>query len=177
MIPEQVLRTIEGHRFAAEINLASGSRAFHSGLRSNGIFQALMEYMKEPNAPQTVLKRIIELAARPVQLPFENPFDTALAAYLTALDLTSPELVKHGAEAVSKAENCWWATEMSLRLLARTHQGQMPIPISHPGANPNALGANPSKSSNPRPSYRLVRAGGRSVSGHRRRHGGRLAVA
>jgi len=137
---EDVLREIEGPKFAAEANFASGSKAFHGGLRNHRVFRGLVELMKEPNVPQAVFRRMVELASRPVQLPFENPYDTALTTYLTALDLNSPELVERGAEAVSKAPNCWWAREMSLRVLERAHQGQMALHSSQLGMNPNTLG-------------------------------------
>ncbi len=175
---EELMGTIEDHRFAAEANLAIGSRAFHSGIRTHCVIHQLLEHMKEPNVPEIILKRTVELAKRPVPTPFENPFDTALAAYLTALDLNSPELLRHAAEAVSKAPNCWWATEMSLRFLARSQQGQMPLAIFQPGANANTLGMNTDQLSNLSPTYPALRARGRGLSGHRRRrHSGRLAVA
>jgi hypothetical protein len=135
MTLQDVMHTIEGHQFAAEANIASGSKAFHNGLRSHHIFGELMEYMKEPNVREVILNRLIELSKKPVQPYFENPFDTALTTYLTALDLQSPELVRHGAEAVSKAPSCWWANEMSLRVLARREPGQMTIAIFESAIN------------------------------------------
>ena len=140
MTVEEMFSAVEDHGFAAEANLASGSKAFHSGLRNHRVFRDLMELMKEPNTPQEVLKRIVQLASRPVQMRFENPYDTALTTYLTALDLKSPELVERGAEAVSRAPNCWWGREMSLRVLERARQGQMTLQASQPCINPSVLG-------------------------------------
>jgi hypothetical protein len=140
MTLQDVMHTIEGHEFAAEANLASGSKAFHNGLRSHHIFSELMEYMKETDVREAILNRLIELSKKPVQPHFENPFDTALATYLTALDLQSPELVRRGAEAVSKAPSCWWANEMSLRVLARREPGQMTIANFESAINANIPG-------------------------------------
>ena len=178
MTLDEVISAIEDSQFAAESNLASGSKTFHLNLRRHRMVSELAKHMKEPLVAEAILKRVVELAGKPVQPLFENPFDTALTAYLTALEIQSPELLRHAAEAVVNTPNCWWAAEMSLRLLAQAHQGQMPMPISEPGVNPNALGAN-ADTPNPHPTYRFTqtRAKG-SISGHRRgRHGGRLAIA
>jgi hypothetical protein len=169
---KEIMDTLEGHRFAAEANLASGSQAFHNALRSHSIVSELTEHMKEPKVAEMIFKRIVELANKPAPAGFENLFDTALAAYLTALDLSDSELLRQAAEAVSKAPQCWWATEMSSRLLARVHQGQMPIPISQPGMNADALGGDFRHVVNGRPRPSIRKGGYR-----RRRHSSRFAVA
>jgi hypothetical protein len=115
---QDVMRKVEDHGFSAEMNLVSGSKAFHKGLRNHPVFRELLEALKEPHAPDRILQQIIELSTQPVQPHFENPFDVALTVYLTALDLHRPDLVRRAAENVSKAPNCWWAAEMSLRQLA-----------------------------------------------------------
>src|SRR5260370_47516 len=108
---QDVMLKVEDHQFAAEMNLASGSMTFYNSLRNHRVFSELTEQMKEPNVPEAVLRRLIELSNRTVQPQFENPFDVALTTYLTMLDLHSPELIRRAAEVVSKAPNCWWATE------------------------------------------------------------------
>lgn len=177
MTLEQAMCVIEGHEFAAEANLASGSKAFYSGLRKHPAFRELLGHIREPNAPETMLRRSVELASRPVDRSIENPFDTALTAYLTALDLQNSELIGRAAEAVSKATNCWWAAEISSRILARVSEGQMPLAVFHPGVNASALGADPETPSSPRPTYRPRRPKEGHVSGHRRRRLASRAVA
>lgn len=175
MTAEEVMGLIEGQEFAAEANVASGSRAFYGGLRGHPLLTSLLEQMRQPCVPERILNRILELSSRQVHPSIENPFDTALTAYLTALELQNSELTGRAAEAISKAPNCWWAAEMSSRILARVYEGQMPLPLSLPGMNANVLGAGTSLS--PRPTYRPQRAKERSVNGHRRRRLNNRAVA
>ena len=185
---QDVMLKVEDHQFAAEMNLASGSVTFYNSLRNHWVFRELAEQMKGPNVPEAVLRRLIELSNRSVQPQFENPFDVALTTYLTMLDLYNPELVRRGAEVVSQAPNCWWATEMALRLLARIDLGQMTTIASEPAMNATSLGRTPrviATQTGIPASYHgaapgvaaVTRGGRRSIFGHRRRHPRRLAVA
>lgn len=113
MTLQNVMETIEGHQFAAEVNLAAGFDAFHRGLQNHSLFGELADLIKDPGALKTVLVRLIELSRKPIRMQYENPFDSAMAAYLMAVDGVDPEVAAVAAEAVSKAPNCWWASQVS----------------------------------------------------------------
>ncbi len=113
------MEAIESYGFAAEVNLASGSLLFHDALRKHHLVSELLENLKLHGATETLLKRISHLSARQIHLDFENPHDVALAAYLTALELYDLDSASLGAEAVGHARNCWWAAEVSRRILQR----------------------------------------------------------
>ena len=108
-----MMETVEGHRFAAEVNLAAGFDAFHRGIQNHSLFRELAGLMKDPIVFRTVLVRIVELSRKPIRTQYENPFDSAMAAYLIAVDGVDPEVAAVAAEAVSKAPNCWWASQVS----------------------------------------------------------------
>ena len=117
---QELLHAIEGHQFAAELNLASGWDAFNRVLRDHQLFRELVSRLKEPMSREAVVKRLGELAVAPFDLRYENPFDTALTAYLTALsDVERPERLEVSIQAVSSAMNCWWAKDCSTRLQSR----------------------------------------------------------
>jgi len=119
MSPQELMRALEGHQFAAEVNLAGGSEAFYRGLRSHRLFCELMNQLKQRSTRELVLARLLELSREPIRPEYENPYDAAMTAYLVALEATEKaELVAAAAEAVSKAPNCWWASGASARLLA-----------------------------------------------------------
>src|SRR6266404_4487639 len=113
-----VMQKIEDHRFSAEVNLAAGSKAFRRNLQNHEMFRALVELMKEPGATEAIAKRVADLSARPTDLQYENSFDAALSAYLTALGETAtPDLIAEAASAAARACNCWWTTAISRDLL------------------------------------------------------------
>lgn len=127
---QDVIQSVEGHQFAAEVNLASGSDGFYRALRHHDLFRELADHMKEPAVPEMILRRLLELSRRPIQLQYENPFDAAMTTYLTALEAERPTLAGVAAEAVSRAPNCWWAMEASARLLARVTSAKLCLPLN-----------------------------------------------
>ena len=122
---QEVMEAVEGHQFAAELNLASGSSAFYRSLGNHPLFLALAGLLKHGRERELVFRRVIELSNYPIQLEFENPFDAALTTYLTALDAQCPIRAAIAARAASKAPNCWWAAESSERLLTAAQKRQM----------------------------------------------------
>jgi hypothetical protein len=114
MSPREMMETIEGPQFAAEVNLAAGFEAFHRSIQSHSLFRDLAGLMKDhPAVFKTVLVRLNDLSRKPIRMQYENPYDSAMAAYLMAADGVDPEVAAVAAEAVSKAPNCWWASQVS----------------------------------------------------------------
>jgi len=109
-----VMESIEGHQFAAEVNLAAGFEAFHRSIQGHSLFRELGGLMKDdPSVFRTVLVRIVELSRKPIRTQYENPFDSAMAVYLMAVDGVDSEVAAVAAQHVSKAANCWWASQVS----------------------------------------------------------------
>ena len=115
-----VMQAIEQHRFAAEVNLAAGTKAFRRGLRSHALFRKLDEFAREPQARREIVERIASLSRAEIDTRYENGFDAALSAYLTALgDTAEPELIAEAASAAASAPNCWWTVAISRELMMR----------------------------------------------------------
>ncbi len=60
-----------------------------------------------------MLTRILKLTEVRIDTKFGNPFDTSLTAYLLILRSIYPDLALIGAEAVSRTQNCWWASRVA----------------------------------------------------------------
>jgi hypothetical protein len=126
-----VMQAIEGHQFAAEVNLASGSFAFYRSLKNHRLFLELAGLVKESGAREAIAARLVELSSKQIELQYENPFDAAMTAYLTVLDeADNLETLAGAAEAVSKAPNCWWAAEASTRLMSKVNLHRRMVSIS-----------------------------------------------
>ena len=121
-----VMQAIEGHQFAAEMNLVSGSVAFYRALRDHILFRELVNHLEEPRNKDAISNRLLGLAAAPVDVRYENPFDIALVTYLEGLnEVERPERLEGLSLAVSRAPNCWWAKDSSTRLHLRISRQKM----------------------------------------------------
>ena len=97
MTLQDVMENIEGNQFAAEANLAAGFDAFYRSVQSCSLFRELAYSIKYPGALKTLLNR---------SGCSMNPFDSAMAAYLMAVERGDSEVASVVAEAFSKAPNC-----------------------------------------------------------------------
>ena len=122
------METVEGHRFGAEVNLAAGLHGFYRATQNHPLFRDLADLMKDPGALKTVLVRLIELSRKPIRMQYENPFDSAMAAYLMAADGVDPEVAAVAAETVSKAQNCWWASQVSSGIAVSVSLRRLGVP-------------------------------------------------
>jgi hypothetical protein len=114
------MQAIEQYRFAAEVNLAAGTKAFRRGLRNHELFRELAELAKEPQVQREIAERIATLSRAEIDTRYENGFDAALSAYLTVLgDTAEPEVITQAASAAVSAVNCWWTVGISRELLMR----------------------------------------------------------
>jgi len=123
-----VMEAIEGHQFAAEVNLAAGLDAFYRAIQNHSLFRDLADLVKDPGALKTVLVRLIELSRKPIRMQYESPFDSAMAAYLMAVEGVDPEVVAVAAEAVSKTPNCWWASQVSSGIAVSANLRRLGVP-------------------------------------------------
>ena len=108
------MNQIESPTFAARFCIASGKKVFLAALASDATVNKLAGRLRaRPRLIDKVLKRIRELARQQVDTRYENPLDTALAAYLWCLDQVDRGVARIGAEFVLGAPQIWWARELS----------------------------------------------------------------
>lgn len=116
----ELTRTIEQHRFSAEVNLAPGIKGFRRGLRNHELFRELADLAKEPHIRNQIAERVAMLSRVEIDASYENPSDAALSAYLTVLgDTAEPEVIIEAASVAASAPNCWWTPGVSRELLMR----------------------------------------------------------
>ncbi len=108
---------IENAQFAARQGVASDLRTFLLGIMNEPSVQGLRSLLESADVRETVLQRCANLSRVSSDPRYENPNDTALAAYLALLDLKCPELARLGAHYVSTVSRCWWANKLACHLL------------------------------------------------------------
>ena len=127
----EIMREIEADRFSSELNLASGKRAFRRGLRGHEMFRQLAGLARDAEARATLVRRVKDLAVSAIDTRYENRYDAALSAYLTALgDTAEPDVVAGASEAAARAPNIWWTVGISRDLIAHalaTGAAQAPV--------------------------------------------------
>lgn len=120
---QEAMREIESHEFAARLNLASDFRTFLKIARDQKPTQALVGLLFEKQRQkvwlyhQELVYRIFELSQQKVDPRYENPWDTAFAVYIWAINLIDWDLSKLVAERISRIANCWWAQKISRHIL------------------------------------------------------------
>jgi hypothetical protein len=110
------MEKIEGHSFAAIVNLASDLRTFLRILASQPEVHALAAAMRSDDVTLEVFRRVTDLARSPSEEPYEHPADAAMAAYLWLLDRRERELSEIAAEMVLGCERCWWSKKLAEQL-------------------------------------------------------------
>jgi hypothetical protein len=108
------LERIEGHPFAAVVNLASDLRTFLRIVEDQPDVQALDAAMSQsPEVAKQLLQRALELVSSPADEGYEHPADAALAAYLHLLQREAPLLAGTAARAVLAGGAFWWARKVA----------------------------------------------------------------
>ena len=94
---------VETVEFAVWIGVVSGVGAFRKALMGSSEFNALME-----ESEQTIRERLLTLAALPFDEQYENEHDTAMAAYMFALQKKKSPYLEQCLRAV-QYKNCFYA--------------------------------------------------------------------
>ena len=130
MTLDELMQAIETHQFAAELNVVSGTSAFYRALRNHHFFGELTSTLKDRSSREALTARLLKLCNEQIDPQYENPFDTAMTIYLTALDDSdNPAALAHIADSVSKAPNCWWAAETAERILSKVKMQRQRIKL------------------------------------------------
>lgn len=109
----EAMEMIEGHAFAAMVNLSSDFSTFLRILASQPEVRALADEMHSERVTLDVFVRVGELAASPVEEEYEHPADSALAAYLWLLSARNGANVETAIEMILECKQCWWARKMA----------------------------------------------------------------
>src|SRR5947207_759899 len=106
---QNIFAEIESHGFSAQVNVASNYKTFCRALGGQPEVQRLAALMKLNENQQLVFQRVLELSGKPFDQEFENPWDSALAAYIWLLSSTDQALAKTAAARILECHGCWWA--------------------------------------------------------------------
>lgn len=113
-----LLTKIEEVDFAACTRTASTVADFVSTVRAQQHFAALVQLLRKERAVAVaLLGRIRAIVYKTIDLRYENPFDTALAAYLIAIEQAVPHLAGLAAELVMTAKQTWLSSQIGRSLL------------------------------------------------------------
>ena len=131
----EVLKEIEGHQFAARLNVASDIGTFCKAARREEVVRKLFRGLASSGVRWRVLLRTHELARQRIDLRYENPWDTAFAVYLWLMSVKDRQLAEMMAGAVSQAPQCWWAARMAREVLLEMWMRMRPpsFPRGHSG--------------------------------------------
>ena len=114
---QNIFAEIESHGFSAQVNVASNYKTFCRALGGQPEVQRLAALMKLNENQQLVFQRVLELSARPSDQEFENPWDSALAAYIWLLASTDQALAKMAAAKIIESHGYWWAKKVADEVL------------------------------------------------------------
>jgi len=130
---DELFNGIESHRFSALVNVASNLKTFLRALDAQPEIRQLAVAMSSPEVRASVLVRVTELAGKDFDPDYENPWDSALAAYLWLLSRTDAEGAALAAARIGTCFRCWWANKVAERI-----PSVMAAPTNGPAAGPSA---------------------------------------
>jgi hypothetical protein len=115
---EHLFEKIESPEFSAQLGIVSGFRSFLDALAATTEAKELVRAMQTPEASQSVYQRAWSITQRSVDQDFENPWDTALACYLWALN-EADFLADAIAGLVLECPGCWWSRKLAEQIQSR----------------------------------------------------------
>jgi hypothetical protein len=116
---QEIMTKIESVEFSAVLGIASSFNVFSRMLYKQVPVKILMKKLQE-NTHEIgwqVFQRIVELSQKEIDSRYENPWDTAIAAYLSTLSLINLELAQVASGFILEAKNCWWSTKLAKYLM------------------------------------------------------------
>src|SRR6516165_5266378 len=106
---DELFEAIEDPRFSAAVNVASDLSHFLQALASTPEFRKLLGLLSAPDARARVMDRLLKVVAREIEPAYENPWDTALTAYLYLIWRTDEGQALVAANGILFCANCWWS--------------------------------------------------------------------
>jgi hypothetical protein len=115
---EKLSEIIEGAEFRFLANQAAGLSMFRRIVESQEDFQALVKLAATKEGGLAIYERMAALVASETETAYEHLDDTALAAYLLALDLAQSDYAPGSAALLSSLANLWWSKRVADEVLS-----------------------------------------------------------
>lgn len=129
------LRELEAIEAVAAIQSASSlDGALRGALSLHSVRRLIELASSRPGSTLTVLARLRDVAARPIDPEFESPWDASLVAMLVVVAWSYPIARAFAASTVMGAPQTWWATRAARDLLT---YGECWRRVGLPEANPH----------------------------------------
>lgn len=116
---QSIAPEIESSDFRFQVNQAAGLEAFSRLVHEHKAFKNLREFAKNADGQAYVLDRIDYLSRISTDARYKHPFDTALAAYLMALDSVSARSLHLATLLVAQLPRLWWSGQIARAILVR----------------------------------------------------------
>jgi hypothetical protein len=113
-----LFKAVEAPSFSARLNVVSGYNQFVRGLASAPEFRGLLAQVRSEDDALEILFRAVDLLKAPYDPAYESPSDVAVAAYLSVLRATDPELAYLAADLALASPGYWWAWKVAGGLAA-----------------------------------------------------------
>lgn len=103
----------ESVEFATQVNIASGFQMFEEIVKESPYWYTFLRELKQrglglSHGPELVLNRIKHLLNTDFDHTYENPYDTAFAVYVMALDSEDHEAGMCAAQMLNDVKQLWW---------------------------------------------------------------------
>ena len=116
---QDALAHVESIEFDAEVNMVSSARAFFHAVAAEPVMQDLYRQARDSaEVREEILGRIYDLSAREIDLKYENPNDTPLAALLWLTCYAAPDFLPTAARITAQAPQCWYARKLARSIIA-----------------------------------------------------------
>ena len=116
---QEAFGEIESPHFAANLSVVSDARNFFHGVAGDPVMRDLYRQARESaEVREEILGRIYDLSAREIDLKYENPNDTPLAALLWLTCYAAPDFLPTAARITAQAPQCWYARKLARSIIA-----------------------------------------------------------
>lgn len=106
----QAIRAIENPNFPTQFSLVSGIQLLLKLFSEDEAVKTLtQELAANDRVGELILRRIVVLSRKNFDLNYENPWDTALAAYIHILDKAKHPAAREADTIIGTIPNCFWA--------------------------------------------------------------------
>ena len=118
------LREIRSTQFDIKLNVLSGTGQFMQALEREPAVRATLQAIQESEPlGHDTLETIRMIAKTQVDMDYQNPNDTALAALLLALSTAQPELGREAARMVARTPGCCYAAKLAQEIIQKDLYG------------------------------------------------------
>lgn len=109
MISQEIIDKVESSDLETRLGLASTLTSFVRILRNQPEWNSLRLALTMSRERLALLDYLKTIALRPVDKKYENPWDTAMAVYMLALNDIDPHLASVAFTSLKSAGNTFWA--------------------------------------------------------------------